>query len=263
MTSAETISAPSDRNGVAAVSPEPLDDPGLTTAIDATARALLDEAVRIEAQFVEFRSQTELDLPVKPLETKVNLVRSLPPDAARLWAQLDPKVRNQIRKAERLGLSVEFGHEPALDSFYDVFAANMRDLGSPVHGRVFFRTILQAFGDRARIALVRKGSTIIGGLLALSPGGGARAAAGGGCAGGTVCWWGAMEGRIRVEDGAEVLVTRRGRPIARLSAVEESDPLRDLVRRGLVTPPDRPRTARRARVKARELVSELVAEQRR
>jgi prevent-host-death family protein len=67
----------------------------------------------------------------------------------------------------------------------------------------------------------------------------------------------------RVEDGAEVLVTRRGRPIARLSAVEESDPLRDLVRRGLVTPPDRPRTARRARVKARELVSELVAEQRR
>ncbi len=67
----------------------------------------------------------------------------------------------------------------------------------------------------------------------------------------------------RVEDGAEVLVTRRGRPIARLSAVEESDPLRDLVRRGLVTPSDRPRTARRARVKARGLVSELVAEQRR
>jgi prevent-host-death family protein len=67
----------------------------------------------------------------------------------------------------------------------------------------------------------------------------------------------------RVEDGAEVLVTRRGRPIARLSAVEGSDPLQDLVRRGLVTPPDRPRAARRARVKARGLVSELVAEQRR
>jgi prevent-host-death family protein len=67
----------------------------------------------------------------------------------------------------------------------------------------------------------------------------------------------------RVEDGAEVLVTRRGRPIARLSAVEGSDPLQDLVRRGLVTPPDRPRAARRARVKARGPVSELVAEQRR
>lgn len=67
----------------------------------------------------------------------------------------------------------------------------------------------------------------------------------------------------RVQEGAEVLVTRRGRPIARLSSVQDSDPLQDLVRQGLVTPPSRQRTARQARVKARGLVSELVAEQRR
>lgn len=67
----------------------------------------------------------------------------------------------------------------------------------------------------------------------------------------------------QVQGGAEVLVTRRGRPIARLSAVQDSDPLRDLVRRGLVTPPGRRRTARRAQVKARGPVAELVAEQRR
>ncbi len=66
-----------------------------------------------------------------------------------------------------------------------------------------------------------------------------------------------------VQDGAEVLVTRRGQPIARLSAVKESDPLQELVRRGLVTAPSRQRTARRAQVKARGPVSELVAEQRR
>jgi prevent-host-death family protein len=66
-----------------------------------------------------------------------------------------------------------------------------------------------------------------------------------------------------VQAGAEVLVTRRGRPIARLSAVKENDPLQDLVRRGLVTPPSRQRTARRAQAKARDPVSELVAEQRR
>lgn len=66
-----------------------------------------------------------------------------------------------------------------------------------------------------------------------------------------------------VQGGAEVLVTRRGRPIARLSAVRESDPLQDLVQRGLVTPPSRQRAARRAQVKTRGSVSELVAEQRR
>ncbi len=66
-----------------------------------------------------------------------------------------------------------------------------------------------------------------------------------------------------VQDGAEVLITRRGQPIARLSAVKESDPLQELVRRGLVTAPSRQRVARRAQVKARAPVSALVAEQRR
>ena len=67
----------------------------------------------------------------------------------------------------------------------------------------------------------------------------------------------------RVEQGAQIIVTRRGRPIARLSAVGDEDPLGDLVRRGLITPPARARSARRARVSARGSVSDLVAEQRR
>ena len=67
----------------------------------------------------------------------------------------------------------------------------------------------------------------------------------------------------RVEQGEEVVVTRRGQPIARLSAVGSDDPLEVLIRRGLVTLPARKRNSRRARVKARGSVSDLVTEQRR
>jgi prevent-host-death family protein len=67
----------------------------------------------------------------------------------------------------------------------------------------------------------------------------------------------------RVEEGQEVLVTRRGRPVARLSAAESRDPLTELAERGLVRLPRRRRSARRARVKATGPVSDLVAEQRR
>jgi prevent-host-death family protein len=67
----------------------------------------------------------------------------------------------------------------------------------------------------------------------------------------------------RVAQGSEIVVTRRGRPIARLSAVDRDDPLEDLVERGLVTLPGRARSERRARIDARGSVSELVAEQRR
>jgi prevent-host-death family protein len=67
----------------------------------------------------------------------------------------------------------------------------------------------------------------------------------------------------RVARGADVVVTRRGRPIARLSGVDSEDPVEALARRGLITEPGKPRTDRRARVKPRGSVSELVAEQRR
>ncbi|MGH2850342.1 MAG: type II toxin-antitoxin system Phd/YefM family antitoxin [Solirubrobacteraceae bacterium] len=67
----------------------------------------------------------------------------------------------------------------------------------------------------------------------------------------------------RVEQGATLLVTRRGHRIARLSSADIEDPLDDLVRRGLVVAPNRPRRPRRARVIPTGSVSELIAEQRR
>ncbi len=68
----------------------------------------------------------------------------------------------------------------------------------------------------------------------------------------------------RVEDGETIVVTRRGKPIARLIGVNEGEePLADLVRRGLVRMPTRPRTPHTARIKASGSVSDLVREQRR
>jgi prevent-host-death family protein len=68
-----------------------------------------------------------------------------------------------------------------------------------------------------------------------------------------------------VQDGAEVVVTMRGRPVARLVPVDEIDPLADLRARGLVREPTARRgpRARRARLNAAKPVSDLVADQRR
>lgn len=64
-------------------------------------------------------------------------------------------------------------------------------------------------------------------------------------------------------EGGEVVVTMRGRRVARLSAIDEVDPLADLRARGLIEEPARPkrRRAGRRRIKAGGSVSELVAEQ--
>jgi prevent-host-death family protein len=66
----------------------------------------------------------------------------------------------------------------------------------------------------------------------------------------------------RVEAGTDVIVTRRGRRVARLSAIDADDPFEDLKRRGLLIPARRPRTPRKAEVHASGSVSELITEER-
>jgi serine/alanine adding enzyme len=129
---------------------------------------LLREASRAGAGLVELRCTGPLDLPVKAFGDKVSMSLPVPREPGQLWAQLDAKVRNQIRKAERSGLSVEFGQADKLAEFYAIFAQNMRDLGSPVHAQGFFQAILDTFGDKATLVLVRKKTQAIGGLFALS-----------------------------------------------------------------------------------------------
>src|SRR3954453_9355716 len=67
----------------------------------------------------------------------------------------------------------------------------------------------------------------------------------------------------KVQQGAEVVVTRRGTRVARLTRVEAERPLEDLERRGIVHWPKKPRKARRAEIESRGPVSDLVSDQRR
>jgi serine/alanine adding enzyme len=136
--------------------------------VDALVARLLDEARRVGADAVELRCAQRLAVDSEPMEHKVNLSLAVPGDASRLWARFDGSVRNQIRKAERAGLSVVFGGAEQLDAFYTIFATRMRELGSPVHARRLFTVIFEAFRDRARVAVVRKGESPIGGLIALA-----------------------------------------------------------------------------------------------
>jgi prevent-host-death family protein len=68
-----------------------------------------------------------------------------------------------------------------------------------------------------------------------------------------------------VRRGDEVIVTERGKPIARIIAASAPPPLERLVAAGTVRPAERPPKSSRSyrRVKSKGSVSDLVAEQRR
>lgn len=66
-----------------------------------------------------------------------------------------------------------------------------------------------------------------------------------------------------VQGGAEVMVTMRGRRVAKLVPVDETGALADLRARGLIREPAVQRSRRRSPLPTSAPVSDLVAEQRR
>ena len=71
----------------------------------------------------------------------------------------------------------------------------------------------------------------------------------------------------RVQAGDEVLVTERGRPVARLSAIDRRNKLEELIAQGRVTPAKKPRTpidrSKLPRLEGRPTLSDFVIEERR
>lgn len=135
---------------------------GVLADDDVAARALLDAAMAAarehRCRHVELRHfrQRFVHLPCK--RHKVTMMLTLPPMPA-LWEGLDRKARNQVRKAQKSGLTYHEGGAELLDAFYAVFARNMRDLGTPVYSSRLFAEVLGAFPDRARIHVVSREAT--------------------------------------------------------------------------------------------------------
>jgi serine/alanine adding enzyme len=129
---------------------------GVLADTDVAKKALLQEASRLASQHncrhVELRHTARQfdELPFK--QHKVTMRLELKEG---LWDRLDRKARNQVRKAQKSGLTVERGGASLLPQFYEVFARNMRDLGTPVYSRGLFDAVLAAFPGRARIIVVR------------------------------------------------------------------------------------------------------------
>lgn len=145
---------------------------GVLAADDRAAQALLERAIQLagelDVRHLELRHETavEHELLSDGRTSKVHMRLPLPDSSDRLWSQLKPKVRNQVRKGEKFDFDVCWGREELLADFYDVFSRNMRDLGTPVYGRRLFREILAAFTEEAEFCVLRlQGRPVAAALL--------------------------------------------------------------------------------------------------
>ncbi|GFO53862.1 hypothetical protein GMSM_08690 [Geomonas sp. Red276] len=122
------------------------------------------------ARYVELRHLGR-SLPGLPTnDRKVTMLLPLSATAEEQWARLDPKVRNQIRKAGKSGLRCAIGGAELLDDFYRVFAHNMRDLGTPVYSKRLFREVVATLPEGSRVMVVRRGGKTVAAGIATGSG---------------------------------------------------------------------------------------------
>lgn len=92
---------------------------------------------------------------------KTRMILELADSSEELMKSFKSKLRSQIKKPIKEGLTTQIGGPELLDGFYNVFAENMRDLGSPVHSKQIVRNTLIEFSETARIVLVQKGEVTV------------------------------------------------------------------------------------------------------
>jgi len=94
------------------------------------------------------------------------MLLELPASSDDLFKSYNSKLRSQIRRPQKEGMDSIIGGIELLDNFYNVFAINMRDLGSPVHSKNLFREILNHFDQNVKIGIVNyKGQPVAAGVI--------------------------------------------------------------------------------------------------
>jgi len=163
------VSLPYLNSGGVLVQPERKD-------IGPIASSLIDRAVELaddlDVKHLELRHEVRFEHPAFNHERtdKVHMRLALPSSADELMASFKSKLRSQIKKSNENPFEIAFGGEELLSDFYDVFARNMRDLGTPVYSKNLFRQILSSFassstGSKAELCVVRLNKQAISGAL--------------------------------------------------------------------------------------------------
>jgi serine/alanine adding enzyme len=127
--------------------------------------ALIEEAKRIteesSADYLELRTISENN--IAGLISKslyVTSILELDPDPAVVWNdKLKRNKRKTIVKSEKRNLTLEWTDKTT--EFYNMYAHNMRELGSPVHSNKFFEYILSEFPDNSKVLTVSRDGDVL------------------------------------------------------------------------------------------------------
>jgi FemAB-related protein (PEP-CTERM system-associated) len=176
---------------------------GICASDQAAHDALLNAASNLahehKVEYLELRLRE--GAPASGFETKnlyVTFQTAIEPDADRLLKGLPRDTRYMIRKGQKAGLQATRGNQQ-VDTFYEIYAQSVRNLGTPVFSKKFFRIILEELGGDAEISVIWHGETAVASVLSfrfrdwILPYYGGSTLAGRNCAANNFMYWELLE----------------------------------------------------------------------
>jgi FemAB-related protein (PEP-CTERM system-associated) len=126
-----------------------------------------DLATSLQVDCLELRNSSEdwSDRALRHRPFYVTFEHPLTDDPDELARSFPRDIRRMCRQGGKSGFTVVSGGVELLDDFYDVYAASVRNLGTPVFPPRFFANFLAEFAGTADIHLVRLGSRVAAGVL--------------------------------------------------------------------------------------------------
>lgn len=125
--------------------------------------AALRQAERMNVDYLEVRNQDSVrsDWAVKDLY--VTFRKSIEPDPDANLKAIPRKQRAMVRKGIDAGLESHI--DPEMDRFYRAFSTSVRNLGTPVYSRKYFRVLRDVFGEQCEILTVTHKDKLIASVM--------------------------------------------------------------------------------------------------
>lgn len=135
--------------------------------VDSNEEITIDLNALFQGKKFEVRSFSKLSEHV--YDKKISCVLNVHNTVEEQMMSLKSKLRQKIRKAERLDFSTKMGGIELLNDFYDGYSRRMLEFGSPPIGKVFFKNLLTDYKyGEVEIAVLYDGDKVIASSMALS-----------------------------------------------------------------------------------------------
>jgi FemAB-related protein (PEP-CTERM system-associated) len=131
-----------------------------------------------KVKYLELRAREDLQFSPDSFEVRTHkaaMKLSLLADPEEMFGQFPAKLRSQIRRPSKSGVAASVirgdrASKSDINTFYRVFAENMRDLGTPVYPKSVFSKAVFGFGKDANIILVKQNKQVLASGITIKKG---------------------------------------------------------------------------------------------